>query len=213
MKKAAAIGMSLFVVFGWIIADTFAGTAFLSEPPESILEGEFQLNSFISWFFEGQTTLSNELDVDITSPGEYTQGSVLSNGAIAAGATVNSYLLHFDPVGQPSAPAYASGTFRFPQPIAGINVLDASLDDTDLFGAPGTNYPTAVEFRGLEFGTGSVADLLDFFGLRDIKLDLAASGVGVDQVRVFTKAPIPTTALLLGCGIVGLVGFRRKLQR
>ena len=220
MKKATGASVLLLLLFSWVLTDAQATTSQVS-PPVSVVEGNLQSDTNIFWFFEGQTTLESDIKVDITNPGIYSAGSDLTGGTISTGETVNSYLLHFDPAGNTPTGNTTIGILSFPYPILGIIVLDGSLDVTDnILGASGTTYPTGQQWRGLELGPVSVAnpdtfifDVDSITGLGGIAGILFAKDVGIDQVRVVTAVPIPTTALLLCCGIVGLVGFRRKFQR
>ena len=221
MKKTAVVSISFLVLFGWILTSAHAATTtFLSSPPGSVQEGQLQADDTIFWFKEGTFTLMSPVHVDITTTGSYTEGSTLTGGNIATGTTVNSYFLHFDPTGQPSDGKIAIGTFSFPNPILGIIVLDASLDATDtLLGASGTIYPTGEKWRGLEVGPGVDVDSpdtiiydADYWNVGAITEVIFAKGVGIDQVRAITAVPIPTSFFLLGCGLIGLVGLRRKIR-
>ena len=215
MKKSAVTSMLFLVLFGWTLTGAYAATTtFLSSPPTSVVEGNLESNDTIFWFFERQTVLQDELFVDIDSAGTYPVPNSPGNFTISKDTPVRSYFIHFDPVGTPSEIVNIGGSFTFPYPILGIIVSDARLSATDgILGAPSTTYPTNSAFRGLEFGTGSAVDILYFNGDRDITEISFTSLTGVDQVRVITAVPVPGTVLLLGCGIIGLVGFRRKFQR
>ncbi len=217
MKKATGASVLLLLLFSWVLTDAQATTSQIS-PPGSVEEGNLQSDTNIFWFFEGQTTLGKNINVDITIPGTYTAGSALTGDTIFAGETVNSYLLHFDPASNAPSGNTAIGILSFPYPILGIVVLDSSLDATDpILGASGTAYPTGQEWRGLELEPVTNPDFFIFdvdsiTGLGGVAGILFAKNVGIDQVRVITAVPIPASVLLLGCGLIGLVGLRRRLK-
>jgi len=218
MKKATGTSVLLLLLFSWFLTDAQAATTYVSPPPGSVVEGNLENSTEFFWFFEGQTTLASDLPVDITTSGVYTAPTSLSPGFIAGNTTVNSYLLHFDPVGTPTEVQSAFGTLSFPYPILGIIVSGSLLGDSDFLGPAGTTYPTDPTWRGLEFGTGSVADLIIYDsqfngGLGAITPVLHASTTGVDQVRILTGVPAPTSLFLLGSGLIGLVSFRKRFRR
>jgi len=218
IKKAVGVGFVFIVLVGGVLTNAYAATTYVSPPPSSVIEGSLESNSEIFWFYEGQTTLASDLNVDIVTSGVYTAPTGLAPGIIAKNTVVNSYLLHFDPAGQPETVQSAFGTLSFPYPILGLIVLDGLLSTTDDLGVTGTTYPTDQKWRGLEFGTGSVSDMIiydtDFNGgLGAITPILYANRSGVDQIRVLTGVPLPSALLLLGCGLIGLVSFKLKFRR
>jgi hypothetical protein len=210
MKGAVRVGMVLVFLLGGFMENAHAATTEI-EPPDSVVPGQLETDGVTYWFLEKQTTLVADLSVDITSEGGYTVGTGLTSGTIGSGTPVNSYLLHFDPAGEPANPKSSGGTIVFPYPILGIIVSDALLSNTDsILGHPDTAYPTDQKWRGLEFGTGSIPDSLYFNGAKEITQIFFASNAGVDQVRVITGVPIPASIILLGAGLLGFIGFRRR---
>lgn len=152
--------------------------------------------------------------------------STSSSGNIGTGTTVNSYLLHFDPIGtgdKLDGPAIrTTGTYTFDTQVLGIiwggEVYGADkppsslyLDLSDYLGSPGTIYPTGVLGRGLETEDFYIVDeTQDFFSistdLRTINVDFAAYPSYADQFRVITTVPVPAAVWLFFSGLLGLLG-------
>ena len=224
MKKLALIfiavfaisGLMLPVAFGSVVSTT--GAINIIAPPGSVVGGAKQSDTVIWLFNENQNvTLGSNLIVDITSQGTYKYGSPppLGGGTISSGTPMSSYFLHFDPSSNPPESTYisASGTVTFSQPILGIILLDATLDNTDGIFGTGTTYPGVVVARGIEFNWSSSPDIIDFLSSNTIGLNpAAATGNKFDQVRVLTAIPIPATLWIFGAGVIGLVGIRRKIR-
>ena len=129
--------------------------------------------------------LGTSLAVDIDTPDTYTDAT-LSPGVIPAGTSINSYVIHADPVtGGGGTKVSFSGSVRFEERILGVIVLTATLDASDGLCTHGIVYPTSEEpLRGLEMNTGT--HLVEV-GNNSIEIDVPV-GSAVEQIRVITKA-------------------------
>jgi len=178
-------------------------------PPSSVLYHDTESNTQIIAFVEKQNhVLSMPITVDITASGTYSPinppgfGSV-SPGVIPANTAVNSYFIHFDPVGTTTA-VFLTGSIILDEKIIGVIVYPSSLDASDgELGSAGTSYPVG-RLRGLE---SSSPDFITVdIGLAKVDVDVGTS-TQIDQVRIITESkpltvggemfPVDTTALLL----------------
>ena len=108
------------------------------------------------------------------------------NRVLTTATVVNSYLVHYDPVGT-SQNLTRSASFTFGDEILGVVFVDTDLDASDAtLGVPGTTYPTGVADRGLEI-TGSDSYTISP-DRRTLNVTLNA-GLGADQLRVITLTP------------------------
>jgi hypothetical protein len=149
---------------------------FLYPPPASVVAGAHESNDEFYVFNEKQSIrLSSDLLTD-----DYE--------TIPAGTSVNSHLVHFDPVGSPSPAVSVSGSVNFDGDILGLYHTNEGLDNTDsTFGLAGTTYPTGSN-RKLDL-SGSGADTVTVDG-SNLAVDLHAT-TGIDQIRVITAGAQP----------------------
>ncbi len=182
--------------------------------PTSVMLNAWESSDQIILFDELQSfTLTSDVILDITSPGNY-PADVLTPGMVSAGTTVDVHLLHLDPVGV-SDEIRLLGDITFGADILGVIVSDNSLYASDWLGNPTTTYPTVgngyfaqreLEFRPQDFLTLS-ADM------RTLSVDFLAQNI-LDEARIITNAvPIPGAVWLLGSGLIGLVGLRTKFMK
>lgn len=191
-------------------------------PPDARFD-VLESNTFIYVFPERQdVTLVSDLLVDISIPGTVPIGSVnLSPGLIPSGTRVSSYLIHFDPVGIPSQPVspdrFSSGV-TFNSPVLGIQVLSSTLYTADgVLGALSTLYPVGEPLRGLELAIGMIG--VNTFDGINLSADLStvfvilSAQLSLDQVRIITAVPEPSSLALCSLGGVGLLGLVRERRR
>lgn len=175
-------------------------------------------------------TLGTPLPVDhdgsnIVAVGPAVTNSVVNSAFVAAvlpqGTKYNSYLFHFDPLDE-SYPVYIS-TITFANPVIGVQIFSngyatlqkplntpyvGTLEAGDAAVGGSVVYPTGFDYRGLDE---------DGFALvvynNKVSLIGIAMGGQIDQVRILTAVPEPTTFAVWGlislvCGCV--VYYRRS---
>lgn len=124
--------------------------------------------------------------------------------SIAAGTSVSSHYLVFDPV----QPMSATGRVEFAGRVLGLGSSRGVLSRTDFLGAPGVAYHNPTS-RGIE----AVTDWARFSG-RSVDFHFVTNSPG-DSLRVFTAAsavpePGSWAMLLTGFGLVGHSLRRRR---
>jgi hypothetical protein len=185
-----------------VAADLESTSGSLTEisPPTSVLEGSLENTSTAVIFKErSQWTLAADLSVDAINFGAAVDvsSSTAVAGIIPAGTMVDSFLVHYDPVGQPTdlnVTVSWSAIFELGDEILGIINSDGLLDASDFLGAPATTYPTGLAFRGT---TGSLEGN-DGYNWSQIRVlgGLQSVTVSVDQIRIILAAEIPEPSSL-----------------
>jgi hypothetical protein len=181
-------------------------------PPASVEQGQTESDTDILLFNEQTNfTLPSSVFVNISAPGSYvfpiTSPSIpspLTPATIPAGTVVDSFFLHFDPVGSTFPPIVtADCSVTFDCPIIGVaafstyqSVVPADLDNSNGLGAAGTTYPgLGVEpFWGLEER--------DIVTISSDSLTLTVhleSSLFTDNIRVITECPPPPPPGNEGC--------------
>ncbi len=192
-------------------------------PPADVRIGMTQ-GPDILLFKESQGLLSSAVSIDLklsqVPVGAYAWAGYTKNnpGTLSAGTPYKSYYLHYDP----TTPGPASGTHTFDNDILGvilssnfttwsINLLNLSRPIVG--NNPGTTYP--ILNNGLETGDlqgGGTNDLFTISADRKTLtiLSFNINGSNIDQARVITALPEPSTyALMAGVGLI-LVALGRK---
>jgi hypothetical protein len=216
-RFAAALCVWLSAVGVAVALTPTTGAVVPTPAPPSLLRNAFESDTAIA-LIEERTNFSLpsavSLDVDGT-PGLYDNFTDLTGGELSVGERVDIHILHFDPVGIPRTPVRAAGSVTFARPIIGLALLRATLDASDVYGAPGTIYPTLAlsSFREFELGGGGtgVSDTAEI-SLDRLTLSLNWGGTEFfDQLRVFTAVPEPSSlAILCSLALGGaLHGARR----
>lgn len=131
---------------------------------------------------------------DFAQPGRHDRLSGTGE-AIPFGTTVDSYLLHFDRVGNPDTDdlLYVEGTIHFDRPIVGVIAGNDRLYASDqLFADAKTTYPTkpAVIGRGFEgFNhSGFVQDVIEISADRRTLTARLGASLNIDHIRVLVQA-------------------------
>lgn len=172
-----------------------------SPPPDSICRGAAESSQHILLIAERQAVLlSDDLLVDIDSPGTHTNGAPPTGAReIPAGTLVDCWILHQDSPG--SGQLRLEGSMLFPGQVLGMLVKRASIQSTDeTFRRPGMQYPSDCggsnphRKRGLEFDEGAHSDRITLHAdLRQVDIEFDTRD-WVDEVRVITVASVAPVA-------------------
>jgi hypothetical protein len=188
--------------------------------PSSIIEGAWEDTNSVRIFRErDRFLLPSPVTVDIVNPGTYgrSAGFVPVSQNIPANTRVQSYLMHFDPVGTP-ANLTRSGSVTFDLEVLGIiagvrNGVNVSAPDNTLglsspiVGLPGVTYDTAI--TDLFAGGG---DQIVLSADRKTLSFIWISGAGSDNLRIITAAvPEPSSMTLVAGAFFG--GLFRRSRR
>jgi len=182
------------------------GAAVVAEPPSNIALNQWESDTEIRGFFERQTTLLADLELNHVNTGLVDHESLLVPGFISAGTAVQSYLFHADSVD--GFDALLSGYVVFDAPILGVLIKTASMNGTDDFlGRPGVTYGNSPG-RRLELPPGSL-DTFEISADR-MRLDFTLKfGAAYDEIRIVT-AVVPEPGSLALLSLMGLTGARRR---
>jgi len=179
------------------IVSTTGSVSYTTAPSSVAVGGSENSTSIIAFDEQQDLSLSSALSVDyLTSTG--------TTGTLATGTQLNSYLIHFDPVGTSvllEDLVTLTGSITFSNRITGLiysgvpcdncPATPEYLDASDHLGATGTLYPTGELGRGLELDSDPYyTGRGDFFSLsadgRTLDLSFTAYPLRMDQLRVVT---------------------------
>jgi len=126
--------------------------------------------------------LSSKLPVDARDPGHYDEASDLQTTPIAAGTTVDSYLLHLNETNERTGGL--EGAIVLPAEIVGVALTESSLKtgDSALSDAPG-DLPSGRQGRALDLGTGDTVKIGPGRRATRVRFDSVS---GLDQIRIVT---------------------------
>jgi hypothetical protein len=191
-----------------IISTTGAMTEIFA--PVSLIEGDTESSTEILILDEGVTILPIEIFVNKLGPGLHS-GSSGAPIVVPGGSLVQTYIVHFDPIGGGFATVTGGVFFDPGEIILGIQTHTPLLDGADAaVGDPGATYPTGLlEFRAFETLPGT--DTVTIAGGLDSASFTLFAELGIDQARIVTiPIPEPSTSALLMLGLAALCVRRRR---
>jgi hypothetical protein len=177
----------------------------LSDPDNTVGNDNFNTPDLYALDELQNVELLADLDVDILADGI---GGGGGSGVIAAGTTVASHYVFFDPL----TTTLQEGNISFDSNILGIITSDANLNASNVLANPDVTYSTQPGL-GLEPGD----DTVEITSLTTLSIDWGARTPG-DYIRVITEfspgavIPVPAAVWLFGSAI-GLLGFMRGRLR
>lgn len=197
------------VVMGWAPGATRAGIISTTEaaqevePPEDVRTGRHESDSDIAVFAEAiGVSAEKPIKVDISKTGEAIKSvprvgrkgrrkkkkkavAHWSPKRIAAGTLINSYYIHFDPVGGGKSHRTLSGSVTFEEKVLGIIVTTEKLIATNEFpGLTETQYARG-RIQGVEVNRNTRVALSP--NRRTVSFTLPVSN-GADNLRIITDA-------------------------
>jgi len=189
-----------------------SGDVALTPVPLSLASRAFENDDSIALVEEKiGFSLPGNLSIDVDgTPGTYDELADLTGGSLSAGTVVNSYILHFDPVGFASPAISRSGSVTFLQgSIIALFLTSRSLATSDILGATGTTYGGSS--RGFELPAGSVvSDQVTISpDRRTVTVNFAATSQ-YDELRVLTNIPEPSSVVLASLLTVWCLTSRRR---
>jgi len=220
----AALNASAAVVTGIV---SYNNNIVFQSAPSSLTSGSIESNGHAFGFLEAAGfTLSQALPVDIRPTPPYEHDYVLTSdtnpGNLASGTFLNSYFVHFDPVGSSDASIHNPGTIEihFATPIIGIQLTRLRLGNSSSaqLHIPGVTYETnSANQYGVELdsGTNSYPDWLHVIDPYTVDIRLHSSLSNIDDLRILTVGtPEPGTVVLFGSALVPMIlGLRRRNRR
>ena len=166
--------------------------------PNSVQADDLQGNNRAVLFQEQNNyELQERLKIDITQPGTYTSVNQLQNGFLESGTPINSYFLHFDPVGSgPNNPnRTVNSSITFDEKILGVIVTGNTKFHGPNGSGSGSNQLglSSTSYRGeggkLDIDDPSSPDFVQWNG-NTISFNFRA-GSKSDQIRIITEHPVP----------------------
>lgn len=173
------------------VANTTGAMHFVHPPPPSVVEGQSETNHSLLLFLEREDqTLPSRMAVSITEPGLYTTFNH-RHASLPAGVHVDSYLVHFDPVGSMNnqPPLIVEGAVTFDKPILAIIARGDQLAASDEWLAcPETHYQGTPTFRQRD-GESFSANITPAYAIRGLS--------GLWNIHYSHESPAPNDWLRL----------------
>ena len=205
----AVNGMLIFSLPASAAIQGTTGDIQVIAPPSDVTPGQTEFDGIVAFVERQNLILENAVALDITVPGTSPlpadpANQNLSPGTHPSGTAVDSYYLHFDPIGFPPLAIRRTGSITFTTNILGLILIADTLEASNgPLGFPGTLYSAQQVDLTVDDIVTLSADL------RTVAFDLKTSPA-TDNLRVVTEAtvPEPLPLILLSCGVM-LMDWRR----
>lgn len=210
---ASAVISAMLMLAHQAVADIDFTTVAMTEitAPVSFATGATESSTSIAILDEGITVLASDVELNVYGVGVHGDNPP-PYLVVPAGTRVQSYLVHFDPIGSSFATATGAVFFEPGETVIGIQTHTPLLYTTDgPLGHPLAMYPGVFDaFRGFETLPGTDTVTLPP-GMGSASFTLFAE-LGVDHARIITSPviPEPTPIVLLAAG---LLSMGRSLRR
>lgn len=162
----------------------------LRERPPSVVPNEGPESDSVMYLLPETTgyELKSPLAIDARAPDTLDGSGQLIDDSLAAGTTVDSYLLHFDKVGSSNQDLQRQGTLTLSVPLVGLIIRGKHLSASDgRLGASGVKYPESSSLRAPEIGRTSDKVVIGP-DRRTLDLDFTTN-VSADQMRILLRSP------------------------
>jgi hypothetical protein len=202
------------------IVSVSGATELVLNPPTSFIANTWESDTSIRVFAElTGVALSQPISIDISATGQANSNALLSPAVLPIGTQVESYYVHYDPVGTTNI-VNQSGSLTFDSNVIGIligTVNGTSVNSSDpnsltlstpFLGRPGFAYSDQItEFYNMSDSITLSADR------RTVSYFFTAQILG-DSIRIVTAPssvpePMSMTLVLSGLGCI----FLRRSQR
>jgi hypothetical protein len=176
-------------------------------------------------FNEQLSTLTSPVAVDNTGAnGSYSGVSPGTSGTISAGTPFGTTYIQLSPGVDGVVNNSGEATILFSSKIIGLALSSANLQSTNIYGAPGTTYPSANAGGQNNNGGSIIGKNNQFFtitdGGRELEIQLTGNYNGFKDIRVFTAGNssfVPEPASLIVWSVLGTVitggAWWRRQQR
>jgi len=214
MRKSILAGIAAFTLLLFAtplfagFATSVTGNGALVAPPASAVA---DTSTLYQVWNESQGTLSTTFSVENNgAPGSYNGLSPGTSTTLTSGTPYGTTLVQLNP-GLAGTVHSGFADITFSSKIIGIALRGVSLDATDIYGHPGTVYPTGYgtpsDNRGIDFRTNDRFTILS--GGTELKVGFTTNNFSLDEIRVFTAGSatsgVPEPASLVVWSLVGIV--------
>jgi hypothetical protein len=182
------------------------GTGIVAAPPNAVADTSL---TYQIWN-EQQGTLSSNVAVDNNgSVGNYNGLSPGTSTTLASGTAYGTTYVQLNP-GVNAIVHSGTATILFSSKIIGLALSASNLQSTNVYGAPGTTYPSGPGDPSNNGGS-IVGKTNQFFSITDggleLEVALGANFGGFKDIRVFTanNSVVPEPASLIVWSVLGTV--------